>query len=191
MKTNLVITSLLIFLLPVFNACEEQTTEPEIEQENPFENNQDWNGFIIDEEAYATPNAIIEIWGENLDSLSSDYDITFTDGNFSYKSRSVLDHSIMVYFDANSPSLNDLSPGIYTIENTNARKPGNIVEAYIQVQEGAKIIKYPILGGEVEVTEENGFYMVDYRLKTVVNKMEAEVIGHYHGNYTIIDQTSL
>ncbi len=191
MKKNLIFATLISFLLLVFNACEEQNTEPETEEENPFENNEDWNGFTINDEAYATPNAIIEIWGENLDSLSSDYDVTFTDGIFNYQSRSVLDHSVKVYFDANSPSLDDLSPGIYTIENTNSRKPGNIVEAYIQIQEGATIIKFPILGGEVEVTEQNGFYMVDYRLETVVDKMEAEVVGHYHGEYNIIDQTSL
>jgi hypothetical protein len=190
MKKNLIFTSLLTLTFLAFTACEEE--EPIIEEEpNPFENLDEWNGFTVNDKEYSTPNAIIEIWGENLDSLSSDYDVTFTDGSFSYLSRSVLDQSIMVYFDANSPNLNDLSPGTYYIENTNTRKPGNIVEAYIQISTAGMIIKYPILGGEVTVTEESGFYKVDYKLRAIVDKEEAEVVGQYSGDYTIVDQTSL
>ncbi|MGC9344341.1 MAG: hypothetical protein ACP5E3_16680, partial [Bacteroidales bacterium] len=79
---------------------------------------EDWDGIVINGINYPTPYAVIEIWGNNTDSLSSDYDISFTDGTFDMDSRQIIDNSILVYFDANSPSLENLSPGTYEIENT-------------------------------------------------------------------------
>ena len=189
MKKNLFFAILFLGILYIFSSCEQENPGPG--DENPFEPEKSWNGFIINEQEYPTPQEIIEIWGENLDSLSSDYDISFTDGTFDYMRRSITNYNVMVYFDANSPDLNKLSPGTYTIENTITRKPGNIIDAYIQLYMDGTTLRYPILGGEVTVEEQNGHYSIIYTLKTVVDKIETEVVGQYSGTYTIIDQTKL
>jgi hypothetical protein len=189
MKTGKFTFIILATVAISFTCCEKDNTDPS--GKNPFSNENNWNGFIIDGNEYNTPNAVIEIWGENLDSLSADYDISFTDGTFDYVSRQITGDEIMLYLDANSPKLDDFSPGTYFIENTTERKPGNIVEAYIQVTNSSSIIRYPILSGKVEVEEEDGHYFIEYELESVVNSQTTTVKGSYSGNYTVIDQTSL
>ncbi|MFW5821737.1 MAG: hypothetical protein ACOCWA_10635, partial [Bacteroidota bacterium] len=132
MKKELLFILVFFLGVTVFISCEENNPTPEGE-ENPFLSEDKWDGFVINNHEYNTPNAIIEIWGENLDSLSSDYDISFTDGTFDYVSRNIISDNILLYLDANSPSLDEFSAGTYHIENTNERKPGNIVSAYIQI----------------------------------------------------------
>lgn len=190
MKKNLLLTIGISIILTALSSCEKDDPTPD-ETENPFKNEEGWNGFFIKNQEYNTPNAIIEIWGENLDSLSSDYDISFTDGTFDYESRNITQDNILLYLDANSPSLDEFSAGTYRIENTDERKPGNIVDAYIQITNATNIIRYPILGGEVTVQEENGFYSIEYELESIVDSEPTTISGKYSGYYTIIDQTKL
>lgn len=190
MKTiyGLIIT--LTILIFSFSSCELNEVDPIIEPD-PVNDTTTWNGIEINGIKYPTPNAVIEIWGNNIDSLSSDYDISFTDGSFDNKSRQIVDNSILVYFDANSPSLNDLSIGTYHIEKTTARKPGNIVDAYILINYSSSVTKYTILSGIVTVSEEEGNYKIDYTLEAVVDNEIIEVSGKFSGKYIIVDQTTL
>lgn len=190
MRKNLLLIIGISIILAALGSCEKEGPTPE-ETENPFKNEEGWDGFLIKNQEYSTPNAIIEIWGENLDSLSSDYDISFTDGTFDYVSRNIVKENILLYLDANSPSLDEFSAGTYQIENTDERKPGNIVDAYIQVTSTTSIIRYPILGGEVTVHEENGFYFIEYELESIMDSEPITISGKYSGYYTIIDQTKL
>ena len=81
MKIKILIAVLIGGFLAVLTSCEEK--KPVVEEKaNPFELEVGWNGFYLDGTSFNTPNAIIEIWGET-DSLSADYDISFTDGTFS------------------------------------------------------------------------------------------------------------
>lgn len=168
-------------------SCEKDDNFP-IDEKIPLELEQGFNGFIIDTSAYQTPNAFIEIWGVTTDSLSADYDISFTDGSFNYNLRSITDYNLMVYFDANSPELDKLSPGTYTIESTDERKPNNIVDAYIQIYNGDYVVKYYVYEGTVILSEQNGFYTIQYTLSVVINSKKVEVKGQYTGIYTIVDQ---
>jgi len=190
MKTIFGLILSLTILLFSFSSCELNELEPIIDPD-PGIDTTAWNGIEINGLKYPTPNAVIEIWGNNIDSLSSDYDISFTDGTFDSESRQIVDNSILVYFDANSPSLDDLSAGTYHIEKTNARKPGNIVDAYILIHYAGSVIKYSILSGAVTVTEDEGRYIIDYTLETVVDSEIIRVSGQFGGIYTIVDQTTL
>ncbi len=190
MKKNLLLSIGISIILTALSSCETDDPTPD-ETENPFKNEEGWNGFYINNQEYSTPNAIIEIWGENLDSMSSDYDISFTDGTFDYASRNIVQENILLYLDANSPSLDEFSAGTYRIENTDERKPGNIVDAYIQITNSTRIVRYPIMGGEVTVQEENGFYSIEYELESIVDSEPTTISGKYSGYYTIIDQTKL
>lgn len=186
MKKILFVLSFTGVLLVLGSGCEKEE-KPIVKTENPFLDKGE-NGFIMENKKYATPNAYIEIWGVTSDSLSSDFDISFTDGEYNPLLRDITGDSILVYFDANSPSLDDLSTGTYLIERTDERKPNNIVDAYIQMHTGSSIVKYPILEGSVEVQEIGGFYLVSYILVTVINSERIEVTGQYGGFYKIIDQ---
>lgn len=186
MKKILFILSFTGVLLVLGSACEKEE-EPIVKTENPFLDKGE-NGFIMGNKKYATPNAYIEIWGVTSDSLSSDFDISFTDGEYNPLLRDISGDSILVYFDANSPSLEDLSAGTYNIERTDERKPNNIVDAFIQIKTGSSIVKYPVLEGAVDVQEIGGFYLVTYSLVTVINNERVEVTGQYGGFYYIIDQ---
>lgn len=190
MKKNLPFLVAVSFVLTSLTCCEKENAKPE-EKENPFINEERWNGFIINDKEYNTPNAIIEVWGENLDSLSSDYDISFTDGTFDYDSRNIIQDNILLFLDANSPTLDNFSPGTYYIENTNERKPGNIVDAWMQITSEKNIIRYPILSGTVNVKEENGFFSIAYEFESIVENKTATITGNYSGIFTIIDQTRL
>ena len=188
MKNRLFITVLIVGLLTVLTSCENEDSIPEKEEEeNPFELEVGWNGFIMDETEFATPNAIIEIWGET-DSLSADFDVYFTDGNFNPVYRTVTDYSILIYFDANSPSLDELSTGVYYFENSPDREPNKIVEAYIIVSNDTSIDKYPIIAGTVEVSEKDGFFLVEYLLKTNKDGQIIDVVGQYTGIFQLVDQ---
>ncbi len=189
MKNKILITVLIGGLLAVLTSCEEK--KPVIEEKiNPFELEVGWNGFYLDGTSFDTPNAIIEIWGET-DSLSADYDINFTDGTFNPIIRDVFDYSILVYFDINSPILDELSTGSYYFENTPEREPNKIVEAFIQISNDSTLttVKYPVIEGLVEVSEANGYFLVEYLLKTVKDGEIVEVIGQYTGAFQLIDQT--
>lgn len=181
------IVAVLIF---VFTSCELSEVEPEERNVTPKEET-NWNGIIINGIKYPTPNAVIEIWGNNTDSLSSDYDLSFTDGDFDINSRQIVDNSILVYFDANSPSLENFSPGTYEIQVSDIRKPGNIVDAYILKKNPTTYQQYPILSGTVTVTEENETFKIDYTLQAIVNTKITKVTGKFEGNFEIIDQTAL
>lgn len=184
-------------ILVTHMACEKDPG-PEPDKENPFILEENFNGFAIDTNIFATPNAFIEIWGVTSDGIdsSANFDVTFSDGIYSSFYRQIINDSIKVYFDINSPSIEDLSPGIYYVDGEIARKPNNIVQAYIQFTTynpftGAevKVTTYPVLeGSTVEVLESDGFYKVIYNLVTVIDMQRVEVNGQYSGLYTIIDQ---
>ncbi len=190
MKINLLIAVLIGGFLTVLTSCEDKAPVVE-EKENPFKPEVGWNGFGLDGVPYATPNAIIEIFGENIDTLSSDYDVSFTDGTFSPLIRDVFDYSILVYFDVNSPALNELSTGTYYFENTPEREPNKIVEAYVIISNDSTstITKYPIIEGIVQVSESNGFFLVEYSMKTVKEGKIVDLTGQYTGIFQLIDQT--
>ncbi len=178
----------LLFSGLFFTSCEEDSVLQEEEKINPFLKDGNWNGFAIQNRVYETPNAIVEIWGENLDSLSSDFDIHLTDGNFNTQLRTVHDYSVKLYFDLNSPSLTKLSNGIYRYENTSARKPNNIVEAYIEIQSDTRLFKYPVLEGEIQVESEGPFFKASYTILTMVNQYEELIEGQFTGSVVLIDQ---
>ena len=191
---HIILSGLLIFSLM---SCEKDDI-PVPEEENPFVLVEDFNGFTLDTSIYETPNAFIEIWGVTSDGLdsSANFDVTFSDGVYSSFYRQVIHDSIKVYFDINSPSIEDLSPGTYVVDGELARKPNNIVQAYIQFTTynpntgvETKVTTYPVLeGSTVEVYESNGYYSVKYNLVTVIDRKRIEVNGQYSGKYTIIDQ---
>ena len=147
MKLIKLIPVVFSLLLVLQTGCEKTPADPSLPENNPFIGKVDWNGFVFDTTRYQTPRAYVENWGENLDSLSADYDIKFTDGTFDDQLHDVSDYSILVYFDANSPSIHELSEGIYTVENTLDRKPGNIVEAWIELSIEGKLFKYQVTKG--------------------------------------------
>ncbi|MCK4921401.1 MAG: hypothetical protein KAS71_10170 [Bacteroidales bacterium] len=186
MKIRLIITILITGFLTVLTSCENEDPIPE-DKINTSELEVGWNGFIMDETEYATPNAIIEIWGET-DSLSSDFDIYFTDGTFNPQIRAVSDYSLLIYFDANSPSLDELSTGVYYFENTPERLPNKIVEAYIEIINDTSIDRYQIIEGTVEVSENDGYFLLEYLLKTVKDQEIIDVVGQYTGLFQLIDQ---
>lgn len=185
MKIRLIITVLIGGFLAVLTSCVDEDPVPE-EKENPFELEVGWNGFIFDGETYSTPNAIIEYFGENLDSLTANYDISFTDGIYNPTYRTVTDYTIRVYFDANSPSLDELSTGIYYFENTPDREANIIGQAYIIIN---SIDKYNINEGTVEVSLKDGFFLIEYLLKTVKDHEITDIAGQYTGLLQLIDQT--
>lgn len=178
----------LLFAGLIFSSCEKEVEVPGTKMTNPFLEEDLWNGFVIQDEKYETPNAIIEIWGENLDSLSSDFDIHLTDGIFNIQQRSVQEYSVKLYFDLNSPSLSRLSDGVYIYENTSARKPNNIVEAYIEIHSDGRIIKYPVLEGEVHIESSGLFFKANYTILTMVNRSEEFIEGQFTGSVVLIDQ---
>lgn len=191
MKVNLIIAVLIGGFLTVLTSCEEETAIVE-EKENPFELEVGWNGFVFDGTSYDTPNAIIEFFGENIDTLTSNYDVSFTDGTYDPFYRVVSDYSIFVYFDINSPSVEELSTGIYYFKKTPDRIPNIIGSAYIKVPNKSSDIPYTtylIEGGTVEVSEADGFFLIEYFLKTVKDGGYVDIIGQYTGVFQLIDQT--
>lgn len=188
MKIRIIITVLIGGFLTVLTSCENEDPVPE-EKENPYELEVGWNGFIMDETEFATPNAIIEIWGET-DSMSADFDIYLTDGIFNPLIRSISDYSILVYFDANSPSLDELSTGVYNYDYTDSpeREPNKIVEAYIMIISDTSADKYQIIEGTIEVSEKDGFFLVEYILQANKDQEIIEVVGQYTGIFQLIDQ---
>ena len=130
MKNRLLLIIFLVGILLAFSSCENDDPTPE-KKPNPYELEVGWNGFIIDEIEFETPNAIIEFYGENLDSLTSNFDVSFTDGTFDPLYRVISNHNILVFFDVNSPSLQSLSSGLYYFEDTPDREPNVINDAYI------------------------------------------------------------
>ena len=170
-----------------FTGWEKDPVEPD-PVSNPFEGKVDWNGFAIGSKKYQTPFAILEIWGET-DSMSADFDISLTDGAFNSDYRVVSDYEIMVYFDINSPSLDEISEGTYYIENTNERKPGIIVESYIMLSDKSGLQKYPVIEGSVDFQEQSGFIFLDYSLKIVKDREITYVFGKYTGLVIPYDQT--
>jgi len=179
----------LLFLLLLIS-CEKEQTLPE-EEINPFDEEELLNGFSMGGTYHKTPNAIIEMWGENIDSMSSDYDISFTDGTFDQTLREVKDYNILLYLDANSPSLDDFSPGTYSFENTTTREPWNIIEAYVLIKNPESTMKYPVFDGEATISRDGGYFLIEYNLKVFADKKETVVTGRYSGKFTLIDQTSL
>jgi len=172
-------------LVLVLSACEKTPVEPVKPVVNPFTAKVDWNGFVFDTTRYHTPSAFLENWGENLDSLSSDFDIKFTDGIFDDQLHNVRNYSILVYFDANSPSVNEFSEGTYTVENTVERKPGNIVEAWVELSESGKLYKYQITSGTVVVEKKDGFMLISYN--AMLNNSH-NITGQFTGSITPIVQ---
>ncbi len=160
-KNRLLILFSGILLYTSLSGCKKQDADAGPEP-NPFSIDMAWNGFVFDTTRYHTPRAYLENWGENLDSLSADYDIKFTDGTYDAMLHDVSDYSILVYFDANSPSLNELSDGLYTVENTPVRKPGNIVEAWVEISNEGKIYKFKVTEGTVSVRRESGNVLIAY-----------------------------
>ncbi|MCF8380629.1 MAG: hypothetical protein K9H49_13700 [Bacteroidales bacterium] len=183
-------TVIILGLLTIITSCETEDPSPDVKK-NPYELEAGWNGFIMDDTEFETPNAIIEIWGENMDSLSSDYDINFTDGTFNPQIRDISGSSILVYFDVNSPSLDELSSGIYYYKYTDSpeRLPNKIVEAYILITTETSVIKYPILEATVEVKSQDGYFLIEYLLQTVKDQEIIDVAGQYTGMFELIDQT--
>lgn len=185
---NIFITSILIggFLITL-SSCEKKSPDSD-PIKNPFTEVVDWNGFILSDQKYVTPKAIVEIWGVT-DSLSADFDVSLTDGSFDSQYRVISDYNIMVYFDVNSPLKEKIEEGIYYIENTSERKPNIINNAYIIVVENGVTTKYPIIEGQVKVEEENAFFLVDYQLKTVKDKEIVDITGKYTGTVIPYDQS--
>ncbi len=184
-----------IFLLLVLSSCEDERTEPE-NTENPFEEEINWNGFVLQDNKYETPYAFIEIWGESIDSMSANFDIHLTDGNYNSEFRTIQPSEILVYFDINSPDLQSLGEGVYYYEDSEARIPGQISDAYITIiNEKKDEYKYPVITGKVEFEEKQGFVMVKYELTTIVrnegqtNGSQVIIKGKYTGLVTVIDQT--
>jgi len=188
MKNRLLLTLFLAGILLAANSCESDDPSPE-KKSNPFEMEVGWNGFVVDETEFETPNAIIEFYGENLDSLTSNFDVSFTDGTFDPEYRVIDNHSILVFFDVNSPSLESLSSGIYYFEDTPDREPNIINKAYIQISTETTIIKYPVITGTVEVKSIDGYILIEYLLIVAKDgKTDVEVVGQYTGAFQIIDQ---
>ena len=187
MKNRLLLTLFLVGILLAANSCESDDPSPE-KKSNPFEIEVGWNGFVMDGGEYETPNAIIEEWGKT-DSMSADYDISFTDGSFNSSVREVTGHTILVYFDVNSPSLSELSTGEYYFDNSDpARLPNKIGEAYIMISSETSVIKYPIIEGTVEVSAQDGYFLIEYLLKSVKDQKIVDVAGQYTGVFQFIDQ---
>lgn len=170
-------------------ACEKEPS-PEPDPVNPFTGEVDWNGFVLDTTRYETPKAFMENWGVNLDSLSSNFDLRFTDGNAVYDSylRQITKDTIQVYFDTNSPSAEELAEGKYVIEPRQLRKPYNIVEAFLSFELNGKSYKYPFTGGNLEITKKSGYSLIKYELITWIGQTQLIIKGHYAGTFTNIDQ---
>ncbi len=147
---------------------------------NPFKDLVAFNGLEINEKKHETPNAFVEIWGEN-DSLSADYDGYLTDGEYDklLNSPKIKDYSVMVYFDFNSPSLTQLSPGKYIFENSTERKP-NVFNStsHIRLISDNKTELLKITSGTVQIDISKGYILVEYEL--LINN-ELPVKGQYTG----------
>lgn len=176
--------SKIISLLPIFFllflSCEKEKDPILPDERNPFKDRVLFNGLVIDEKKYETPNAFLVIWGKN-DSLSSDYDGYLTDGSFDKLSKDlrVKDYSIAVYFDFNSPSLTKLAAGKYTFSNNTEKRPGIFnSESHIRIVTNNKTDFKKITSGSVIIEESMGFILIEYEL--VLNK-EYEVKGQYTG----------
>ncbi len=178
----LFIAGLFLSSLP---GCKKQPVDPSDPAPNPYTGLIGWNGFVFDTTRYQTPNAYVENWGENLDSLSADFDIKFTDGIFDSKLHDVRDYTIMVYFDVNSPSSNHLSDGTYVVELTRERKPRNIVEAWIELSAGDKIFKFMVTEGTVNIEQKDGYMLITY--DAVLNNAN-RITGQYTGKIKPIRQ---
>ncbi len=184
-----------IFLLLILSSCEDEGTQPE-NIENPFNEELNWNGFVLQDNKYETPYAFIEIWGESIDNMSANFDIHLTDGNYNSKFRTIQPSEILVYFDINSPDLTSLGEGVYYYEDSEARLPGQISEAFITIiNEKKDEYKYPVIDGKVEFKENGGFVMVSYELTTIVrnegqaNASQVIIKGKYTGQVVVIDQS--
>jgi hypothetical protein len=176
--------SKIISLLPVFFllllSCEKEDDPILPDDRNPFKDRVSFNGLMIDEKKYETPNAFLVFWPSS-DSLSSDFDGYLTDGNFDKSSNDlrVKDFSIAVYFDFNSPSLTKLAAGKYSFISTNERKPGVFnSESQIRIYSNNKTEKLNITSGSVQIEENKGFILIEYEL--ILNKVY-EVKGQYTG----------
>ncbi len=163
MRKTIPVRLILLLIVLVFTGCKkaDKPDPPEVST-NPFTGVIEWNGFVFDTTRYHTPHAYIENWGENLDSLSTDYDIKITDGTFDEHLHDVKDYSILVYFDANSPSVHGLSEGTYTVEDTYERKPGNIVDAWVELYSNDKLYKFKVTRGSVMVKGKDGYTLITY-----------------------------
>ena len=179
---SFIIQGIFLCLLP---GCDKQQTNPQKPLVNPFTGLIEWNGFVFDTTRYQTPQAYLEDWGENLDSLSTDFDIKFTDGTFDSQLHDVSNYSILVYFDANSPSVDALSEGTYTVDRTHERKPGNIVEAWIEIFSADQLERFKITSGTVNVQQKDGYTLITY--DAILNNTH-RINGQYSGKITPILQ---
>jgi hypothetical protein len=172
--------SLILISVFMISCDKEMESTTEIDDANPFKDEVAFNGLTMDGSDYKTPNAFVLVW-ESSDTSSANFDGYFTDGEYNKLSNDlrVKEFSITVYFDLNSTSLTKLSPGVYTFENNNVRKPG-IFNSSSQIRTFIKnkTEKYNITDGTVTIKEKYGFILIEYNL--ILNG-KIEVSGQYTG----------
>jgi len=176
----------IVISLFVFLSCEENSTSPITDENNPFKDKVGYNGLELKGKKYETPNAFVEIWSSS-DTLSADYDGYLTDGTYDnhLNPPKIKDYSVIVYFDLNSPSLSTLATGTYLFENTNEKKPGIFnASSYIRIISNNKTDLYNVTSGTVTIDEQKGYILLEYEL--MVNKT-LSVKGQYTGRIELKD----
>ncbi len=175
-------------LFSLLTACKKESPDRIVDDARIPQLGTSWDGCSFRDTLFTTPKAFIEIWGINLDSLSANFDLSFTDGSYNSLLRRVDDYSVKLYFDVNSPSFNMLSSGKYLIQDIDSRYPYNVVEAYLLFIQSGKTFKYPVTTGFIELGMNKDEFLVRYDLSAFVNGIETPISGQYSGSVSVIDQ---